>query len=488
MNTSSIPRAVRRALGVALASALMMIPCTTVIAAETGVPLDAAHFPDPAFRAVVQEYDTDGNGTLSQQEIAEVTEIYTTRSGIKSAKGVEYLTALTTLNLGGNQLSSVDVSHNTNLTELWLEYNQLSSVDVSHNTNLTDLGLDRNQLSSVDVSHNTNLTTLYLYDNQLSSVDVSHNTKLTELILHHNQLSSVDVSHNTKLTKLFLDDNQLSSVDVSHNTNLTCLSLAGNQLSSVDVSHNTKLKNLWLGVNQLSSVDVSHNTKLTELQLYGNRLLWVGGVAESVNPDLSNQQEFGPVAASSLDLAKAAPGIDVSRISNVQGGRLQGTVLTPASADGLVSYDYRFSDTHEPLHAQVRFESTMHTVTFDANGGSAVASATVDYGKTAARPAAPTRDGYAFAGWYTAKDGGSKYDFAKPVTADLTLYAHWTIDKHTVTFDSNGGSTVASATVDYGKTAARPAAPTRDGYAFAGWYTAKDNGSAATSPSPSPPT
>ena len=75
MNTTTRPRAARRAIGAALASALMMIPCTTGVAAETGVPIDAAHFPDPAFRGVVQQYDTDGNGALSQQEIAEVTEI-----------------------------------------------------------------------------------------------------------------------------------------------------------------------------------------------------------------------------------------------------------------------------------------------------------------------------------------------------------------------------------------------------------------------------
>ncbi|WP_081664124.1 InlB B-repeat-containing protein [Bifidobacterium sp. AGR2158] len=212
--------------------------------------------------------------------------------------------------------------------------------------------------------------------------------------------------------------------------------------SAKDVEYFTALTWLNLDGNQLSSVDVSHNTALDHLYLSNNRLLWIGGVAESADPDLSGQQ-FGPVSAPSLDLAKAAPGIDVSRISNVPGGKLQGTVLTPASADGLVSYDYRFSDTHEPLHAQVRFESTMHTVTFDANGGTAVAAAKVEHGKTAAAPAAPTRDGYTFDGWYTAKAGGSKYDFSTPVTGDLTLYAHWTVKTAptTITFRDVSSST-----------------------------------------------
>ena len=442
MNTTTRPRAARRAIVAALASALMMIPCTTVSAAETGVPLDAAHFPDKAFRSEVQQYDTNNNGTLSQQELTAVTTINVAGCDIKSAKGIEYFTALTDLYLGGNQLSSVDLSHNTKLTELYLDANQLSSLDVSHNTALEWLYLSGNQLSSMDLSHNTALTYLWLYDNQLSSVDLSHNTSLVGLWLYDNQLSSVDLSRNTALEYLDLNHNQLSSVDVSHNTALTELNLGGNQLSSVDVSHNTALEWLWLDDNQLSSVDLSHNTALEWPGLSGNRLLWVGGVANSINLDLSDQREFGPVAASSLDLAKAAPGIDVSRISNVQGGKLQGTVLTPTNAGGLVTYDYRFSDAYEPLHAQVRFDAPSFTVAFDTNGGSGNTVVSVVSGKTVTAPAAPTRTGYTFNGWYTAKDGGSKYDFSKPVTGNLTLYARWTANTPAkITFRDVSGST-----------------------------------------------
>ena len=257
----------------------------------------------------------------------------------------------------------------------------------------------------------------------------------------------MDVSHNTALYWLNLGNNQLSSMDLSHNTKLNWLFLDGNQLSSLDLSHNTALRGLGLSNNQLSSVDVSHNTKLECLGLSGNRLLWVDGVENSIyenviNPDLSDQQEFGPVAASSLDLAKAAPGIDVSRISNVQGGKLQGTVLTPTNARGLVTYDYRFSDAYERLNAQVRFGAPSFTVAFDTNGGSGNTVVSVVSGKKVTAPAAPTRTGYTFNGWYTAKDGGSKYDFSKPVTGNLTLYAHWTANTPAkITFRDVSGST-----------------------------------------------
>ena len=64
-------------------------------------------------------------------------------------------------------------------------------------------------------------------------------------------------------------------------------------------------------------------------------------------------------------------------------------------------------------------------VAFDARGGSYVAPRYVAKNKMVSEPAAPTRDGYTFLGWYTAE--GEKWDFAKDVvTADMTLYAKWT--------------------------------------------------------------
>lgn len=72
------------------------------------------------------------------------------------------------------------------------------------------------------------------------------------------------------------------------------------------------------------------------------------------------------------------------------------------------------------LYAQ--WQATSHTVTFDANGGNAIASQTVDDKGKAKEPTAPTRDSWTFAGWYL---NGVKYDFTTPVTQDITLKAGW---------------------------------------------------------------
>lgn len=113
-----------------------------------------------------------------------------------------------------------------------------------------------------------------------------------------------------------------------------------------------------------------------------------------------------------------------------------------------------------------------YTVTFDANGhGTAPAAQSVEDGKTATKPADPTETGWVFGGWYKEKECTNAFDFATPITGNITLYAKWTVAAYTVTFDANGhGTAPAAQTVEHGKTATKPANPTASGWTFKGWY------------------
>lgn len=109
------------------------------------------------------------------------------------------------------------------------------------------------------------------------------------------------------------------------------------------------------------------------------------------------------------------------------------------------------------------FKINQYTITFVTDGGTAVAPITQDYGTAVTAPAAPTKVGYTFAGW----------DKAIPETIpaeDMTITAKWTVNQYTITFNTDGGSDVAPITQDYGTAVAAPAAPTKAGYSFAGWY------------------
>ena len=103
-----------------------------------------------------------------------------------------------------------------------------------------------------------------------------------------------------------------------------------------------------------------------------------------------------------------------------------------------------------------------YTITFDTDGGDYIAPITQDYNTAVTAPAAPTKTGYTFAGW----------DRAIPATMpadDMTIKAQWTINQYTITFDTDGGSTIDAITQDYGTKITAPADPTKEGYVFDGW-------------------
>lgn len=80
--------------------------------------------------------------------------------------------------------------------------------------------------------------------------------------------------------------------------------------------------------------------------------------------------------------------------------------------------------------------------------------------------------GYRFDGWYTAPNGGNKYDFNTPLTNNVTVYAHWVGNGYTVRFTGNGatGGNTPDQAFQYniGQNLHRNGF-TRDGYTFAGW-------------------
>lgn len=104
----------------------------------------------------------------------------------------------------------------------------------------------------------------------------------------------------------------------------------------------------------------------------------------------------------------------------------------------------------------------------------------IDVNKGEAIPAEnlkePKKEGYVFGGWYTDEGLTTGFTKTEEINTDRIIYAKFTkkapeVKKFDVTFYSKGGSTVATQTIEEGKTATKPTAPTRKGYTFKGWYT-----------------
>ena len=125
-----------------------------------------------------------------------------------------------------------------------------------------------------------------------------------------------------------------------------------------------------------------------------------------------------------------------------------------------------------------------HTVTYDVQWGTPSTSTQVVLsGKAIASLPAPTRTGYLFGGWYKEAACTNEWIAATTITQDVTLFAKW-VATYTVTYNTHGGTAVASRTVTTGTPIAEPISPTRTGYTFNGWYTAATGGTKVDFPLP----
>lgn len=157
---------------------------------------------------------------------------------------------------------------------------------------------------------------------------------------------------------------------------------------------------------------------------------------------------------------------------------------TAASGGSQVTTATSFTSS-STVTVYAHWTANLYTVTFNKNGGASVSpeTRTVTYDSTYGTLASASRTGYTLAGWYTAASGGTQITAGTKVaiTAPQTLYAHWTANTYTVSYNANGGSvSPASKTVTYDSTYGTLATPTRTGYDFAGWYTAASGGTQIT--------
>lgn len=138
--------------------------------------------------------------------------------------------------------------------------------------------------------------------------------------------------------------------------------------------------------------------------------------------------------------------------------------LRVAGASTKLSFTAKYTDTVKRVR-----------IAFAPNGGRVSSgSKTVICGKTYGALPAPTRRGYTFAGWYTAKSGGSRIGSSSVVrtTRNQTLYARWKLVKYKIQYRLGKGTNSRSNPAGYTVTSRTIVLknPVRKGYTFKGWY------------------
>ena len=169
----------------------------------------------------------------------------------------------------------------------------------------------------------------------------------------------------------------------------------------------------------------------------------------------------------------------------------KGTLVYNADGSVVVGTSYwkdanTYTGRDLTLYAKWMKNANQFVITYDTRGGNDIHPVAYTDGAIVSSFATPTRAGYTFAGWYM--DDAYKTPVKElTMTKDYTIYAKWTKNKvdepkktYTVKFDSQGGSDVADITAEEG-TVVDLVTPTREGYAFDGWFTEHDGGQMITS-------
>ena len=163
-----------------------------------------------------------------------------------------------------------------------------------------------------------------------------------------------------------------------------------------------------------------------------------------------------------------------------------GKLFTETGAAHKVQFTAADIDEKGEAHLYAQWTANKYTVTFDANGGTGTMvdqEFTYDV-EQALNENKFSRTGYTFKEWTTNADGtGDKYADKATVKnlateGSVTLYAQWTANEYTVTFNANGGTDAepASKTVTFDAAYGTLATTNRKGYTLVGWFTAKDGG------------
>lgn len=223
---------------------------------------------DPIFKSFCEQYDTDHDGKLTQEEASVVTEMVVSNLGIASLEGVEYFAGLTRLVCDHNKLTKLSAL-NPELVELICSDNLLTELTVWKTIR------DGQKITSIDCQNN-----------KLTYLSVSGCPELVTLNCQNNELTGLNLNYTVSLQKLNCSNNKLTSLDFYRIHNLLMLTCPNNQLTTLYLSGKSTLQSLICNDNPMTKLDISGCTSLVGVMAFGNRL------SELDASDMANPASF----------------------------------------------------------------------------------------------------------------------------------------------------------------------------------------------------
>ena len=172
----------------------------------------------------------------------------------------------------------------------------------------------------------------------------------------------------------------------------------------------------------------------------------------------------------------------VNSISNVEGT----TITAPTAptkehytfagwySDAALTKAYSFTtQPTEDITLYAKWTPVVYEIEYVLNGGTNSKNNVTKYTvEDKIELHAPSKVGYTFIGWFTDAEFTSSVvtELKVGTSGKITLYAHYSVNQYTISFESNGGTSVSAITQNYATSVTAPEAPSKNGYTFAGWY------------------
>lgn len=210
-------------------------------------PGQPAVIPDQYFKSILlQKFDADGDGELSEFEISTVQNLTITDDAIESVEGIEYFKGLIRFYINGEDN-----------TFGYYPSGNLTSVDISKNQNLLEFGIAHEKVTSVDISNNHNLIYLQLFSCPISSINMTGADNLVLFGAGYCKLKEFAIKDLKALDEVHLDHNVLTELVLENLPELLSLDCSGNQLRTLDLS----------GCPKIQALDCSDNPDLETVYL-----------------------------------------------------------------------------------------------------------------------------------------------------------------------------------------------------------------------------
>lgn len=256
--------------------------------------------PDAAYKAYLvgeAAINTNSDSEIQLSEaIAYTGEIVCPSLGINDLTGTEEFINITGLKVGGNNLTSIDISKNVDLLDFECHANQLTTLDLSKNLSLTRVVCRNNTITSLDVRPLVNLEQLYCQINDITYLDLSQCGNLTTLWCNDNDLRCLDISNgnNTNMTDI--------NVNLVNNINLTCIQVDDVTYSSTN----------WTNKDVAASYSTSCNLYIPDANF---KAYLVGNTSINTNSDTEIQKDEANAYSGLIN----CPSLSIADLTGIEG-------------------------------------------------------------------------------------------------------------------------------------------------------------------------